>query len=197
MGLFGITRSEMKEAIKEECSNKAKELEATVKGIDERVDKLETKAEHITEHGEKIVHLEKQFKELDAKLDSKFNAIDKKFDDLNTHFKQVIDDTRAHVDQQVEKAIGQLNEADKRWDKTNTQLQNGMDNLNEKMGELIDTVKGLNNRTDKLEHGPAEEALAEKKEMRKKIADKAFDIIWKLILAGAAAYAVSKGINIF
>ena len=197
MGVFGITRSEMDRAITRECNNRAREMETAVKNIDNRVEKLESDAKHITEHGTKIDNLEKQFKELDEKLDSKFKNIDNKFDNLTDRFDKVIKDTRAHVDEQVDKAIKQLNDADDRWRDTNTKLQIGMDNLNDKMGELVDTVKGLSNRTTNLEQAPAQQALEEKKALKKKLAEKVFDIVWKLILAGAAAYAVSKGINLF
>lgn len=197
MGVFGVTRSEMKEAIKEECSNKAKELEATVKSIDERVDKLESDAKHITEHGTKIDNLERQFKELDEKLDNRFKNIDGKFDDLTNKFDKVIKDTRTHVDEQVEKACKQLNDADNRWAGTNTQLQAGMDRLNEKMGELVDTVKDLKGRTTNLEQAPAQQALEEKKALQKEFTKKAFDFIWKLLAAGVLALLAAKGINLF
>lgn len=197
MGVFGVTRSEMERAITRECSNKAKELEATVKSIDERVDKLEVAADHIREHETKIDTLEKQFKELDKKIEDKFNTVNDKFDNLEEKFDSVIKDTRVHVDEQVEKAITQLNDADKRWAETNTKLQNGMDNLNDKMGELVTTVKDLADRTTTLERAPADRALAREDAAKKEIAKKAFDIIWKIFLAGIAALLAAKGINLF
>lgn len=197
MGLFGITRNEMERAIGRECSNKAKELEATVRSIDNRVERLESDAKHIAEHETKIDKLEKQFKELDEKLDKKFDAVNEKFDNLENKFSEVINDTRRYVDGQVDKAITQLTSADNRWDKANTKLQTGMDDLNKNMGELVVTVKGLVERTTTLEQAPAQQALEEKKTMKKEMTKRVFDALWKLFLAGTAALLAAKGINLF
>lgn len=218
MGVFGITRSEMDRAIERECSSKAKELEATVKSIGNRVDKLEADAKHISEHETKIDKLEQQFKELDRKIEDRFNTVEKKFDNLDVKFTEVINTTRQHVDDQVKLAITQLNDADKRWEGTNTKLQEGMDDLNEKMHsvegtntklqagmdrlnenmtELVTTVKGLTDRTTNLELAPAKQALEEKNAAKKALATKAFDILFKLFVAGMAALLAAKGINLF
>ena len=197
MGVFGITRSEMERAIERECSNRSREVEATMRSIDERVDKLEADAKHISEHETKIDKLEQQFRELDRKIDDKFNTVEKKFDDLDNKFDSVIRDTRQHVDDQVNRAITKLNDADKRWEGTNTKLQDGMDRLNENMTELVSTVKSLTDRTTNLELAPAKQALEEKNAMKKEITKKVFDILWKVLLAGAAALLAAKGINLF
>ena len=197
MSVFGVTRSEMERAIERECSNRAKELEATVNSIGKRVENLESDAKHITEHEAKIDKLEKQFKELDEKLDKKFTNIDDKFDNLDKKFTEVIQTTRKHVDEQVDRAINKLSEADDRWRDTNTKLQLGMDSLNEKMGELVTTVKDLGNRTSELEDAPAKRALERENTAKKAFATKAFDILWKVFLAGIAALLAAKGINLF
>ena len=197
MGVFGITRSEMERAIERECNNRSREVEATMRSIDERVDKLEADAKHISEHETKIDKLEQQFRELDRKIDDKFNTVEKKFDDLDNKFDSVIRDTRQHVDDQVNRAITQLNDADKRWEGTNAKLQDGMDRLNENMNELVSTVKSLTDRTTNLELAPAKQALEEKTAMKKEITKKVFDILWKVLLAGAAALLAAKGINLF
>ena len=168
-----------------------------MRSIDERVDKLEADAKHISEHETKIDKLEQQFRELDRKIDDKFNTVEKKFDDLDNKFDSVIRDTRQHVDDQVNRAITQLNDADKRWEGTNAKLQDGMDRLNENMNELVSTVKSLTDRTTNLELAPAKQALEEKTAMKKEITKKVFDILWKVLLAGAAALLAAKGINLF
>lgn len=192
MGVFGITRAEMERAIERECSNRSKEMEATMNGMGERINKLETDSKRISEHEAKIDKLEEQFKALDKKIDNKFSEVSEQFRQLDSKFESVIRETRSHVDGQVDKAISQLLTADKRWENTNVKLQDGMDTLNKNMTGLVETVKGLDKRTDALEMQPYKEAYDQRKDVAKKVAD----ILWKIAVGAIAAYLAAKGINI-
>lgn len=162
-------------------------LEREVQTLKRRIEKVEDAHDRrLDGQDQKITKLEENIRALDSKVGSLvttqaegFKQVNNNFKELTVSFQEEIDRTRAHVDENVNKAINQLENADRRWADTNCKLQRGMD-------ELL-------TRVTTVEQKPMVEAYRQKQELGKRV----WDIIWKILLGLVVAGLAAKGFNIF
>ena len=158
-----------------------------MKSVEARLSTLESIPKTVSEHEARIMVLESNMEDIKNSIQKNTELTEKGFQQLTDKFASELDTARARIDSGLDEAMTTLKAADERWASITTQIINTM----------ASSGQQIENRITKLEREPADQALEEKKAAKKALATKAFDIIWKVLVAGIVALLAAKGINLF